>query len=84
MKAGKTGKAACSRGVGCTPGGTSKAKSAANGLALVTPATGPKHGRKAEPKKGAAGAATGAEAATHYETQDQQECRAVVERVVSW
>ena len=82
VKAAKTGEAARSRGVGCTPGGTSKAKSAAKGLAPATPATRPKQGRKAEPKKAAAAtakehtaAAAGTEAALpHGDQQEAQGC----------
>ena len=55
VKSAKTGEAASCMDVGCTPGGTSKAKSAVKGLAPATPATIPKQGRKAEPTKAAAG-----------------------------
>ena len=61
VKAVKAGEAARSRGVGCTPGGTSKAKSAAKSLAPAIPAIRSKQGEKAEPKKAAAAAVTSKE-----------------------
>ena len=82
VKVAKTGKAARSRGFGCTPSGTSKAKSAAKGLAPATPVTRAKQGRKAEPKRAAAAgvssneqtaAGAGAETAIPQGGQDQQE-----------
>ena len=82
VKAAKAGEAAPSRGVGCTPGGTSKAKSAAKGLAPATPATRPKQGEKAEPKKSVVAVVTSkqpttagadAEAAIPQGDQDLQE-----------
>ena len=51
VKAAETRIAAPSRGVGCTPDGTSKAKSAAKGLAPGDPATRRKHGSKVENKQ---------------------------------
>ena len=83
VKAAKTGEAARSRGVGCTPDGTTKAKAAAKGLAPATPATRQKQGRKAEPQKAAVAAvpfkeqtaaagAAEAKAAMPQRDQDQQ------------
>ena len=74
VKASRTGEAAGSRGVGRTPGGTSKPKSAVEGLAPATSATGPKQRRKAEPQKAAAAdAEAGADAAMPHRDQEQQE-----------
>ena len=81
MKAPQTGEAVRSKGVGRIPGGTSKAKSAAKGLAPAIPATRPKQGGKAGPKQAAAAATTskgqkaaaGTEAAVSQGDQDQQE-----------
>ena len=75
VKAAKRREAACSRGVGCTFGGTSKAESAVKGLEAATRA---KKGKKAEPVKAAAAVrfkepTAAAEAAMPQRDQDQQE-----------